>query len=191
VTKTKRGLQRVRPSLGRATTFPIPEDPFPGADPSNPDQCKQGFAPAPRGRGLKTTWKKTRWTGWKIGRFGPADGKYKTYDANKISTSDIYQTFLYAYALCEDGSERRAGIMFPSSGTTAPGPCLSIKSPDGSTATRIVASGIHVPAALEALANNERGALFASIRAAVWNITALDATPTMLVSLGAPTQRPG
>ena len=51
------------------------------------------------------------------GRSVPVDIKYKAYDVKKISTGDIYQTFLYAYALGDDPTERRAGILYP---TTMP-----------------------------------------------------------------------
>ena len=44
----------------------------------------------------------------------PFDCKYKLYESKKLSTSDIYQTFLYAYAL-GDVNDPRAGIIYPSS----------------------------------------------------------------------------
>ena len=44
----------------------------------------------------------------------PFDCKYKLYENKKLSTSDIYQTFLYAYSL-GDPDNPRAGIIYPSS----------------------------------------------------------------------------
>jgi len=102
------------------------------------------------------------------GRAVPIDVKYKTYDARKVSTSDIYQTFLYAYALGARGTERRAGILFPS--TAHVGQRLSIQPVRGPTAARIVAMGIDVPIALDALGGPEQDAFLSSIRALLLEI---------------------
>jgi 5-methylcytosine-specific restriction enzyme subunit McrC len=84
------------------------------------------------------------------GRAVPVDVKYKTYEDKKVSTADIYQTFLYAYALGSDEHDRRAGILFPSTGTSQHR--LSISPLTGPASASIVARGIDVPAALDALA---------------------------------------
>jgi 5-methylcytosine-specific restriction enzyme subunit McrC len=43
----------------------------------------------------------------------PIDIKYKLYDDQKLSTSDIYQSFTYALALSRGGLEGLAGIIYP------------------------------------------------------------------------------
>ncbi|WP_128108343.1 McrC family protein [Mycolicibacterium elephantis] len=45
----------------------------------------------------------------------PIDVKYKLYDLKKFSAADIYQLFLYAYALGADAIERIAGLIYPQS----------------------------------------------------------------------------
>ena len=47
------------------------------------------------------------------GELVPFDCKYKLYENKKLSTGDIYQSFLYAYAL-SDADNPRAGIIYPS-----------------------------------------------------------------------------
>ena len=37
----------------------------------------------------------------------PIDIKYKLYDIKKVSTADVYQTFLYAYALSRPAASLR------------------------------------------------------------------------------------
>ena len=87
----------------------------------------------------------------------PVDVKYKLYDTRKLSTSDVYQTFLYAFALSA-AEDRRAGIIYPS--TTQPArTALSVRPLAGPTAARIVAAGLDVPSALESLAKNREGLL--------------------------------
>ncbi len=104
------------------------------------------------------------------GRSVPVDIKYKAYDVKKISTGDIYQTFLYAYALGDDPTERRAGILYP---TTMPtyGARLSVKPVSGPTAARVAGAGINVPRALDALGTVDRTALLTEIRETVCDIT--------------------
>lgn len=105
----------------------------------------------------------------------PVDVKYKTYDEKKVSSSDVYQTFLYAYALGDGPDERRAGILYPASGQTA-GTRLAIRPVSGPTAARIAAVGIDVPAALDALAEGRHNELFDSIRTTILAMTGLAAT---------------
>ena len=56
----------------------------------------------------------------------PYDCKYKLCENKKLSTSDIYQTFLYAYSLGDPGNPR-AGIIYPSSkpGIQPPARCFT------------------------------------------------------------------
>lgn len=70
----------------------------------------------------------------------PFDCKYKLYENKKISTADVYQTFMYAYAL-GDTANPRAGIIYPSS---SPGikPRLGVSRIDGPAQAEI--SGIAI-----------------------------------------------
>jgi 5-methylcytosine-specific restriction enzyme subunit McrC len=111
------------------------------------------------------------------GELVPIDIKYKEYDAKKISTSDIYQTFLYAYALGDDAKQRRAGILYPTTSATA-GPRLSIKPVSGPIAARIVGGGIDVPAALDALGGADP-TLFDEVRTVVSTLTGLSTGPDL------------
>lgn len=109
------------------------------------------------------------------GRTVPIDIKYKTYDARKIATADIYQTFLYAYSLGTEPDERRAGILYPSA-EPSPGARLSIKPVTGPTAARITAAGIDVPAVLDALTGHNRDEMLDEMRRTVAAITGLSTT---------------
>jgi len=106
------------------------------------------------------------------GRTVPVDVKYKKYDERKIASGDVYQTFLYAYALAEDPRLRRAGILYPSTGG-AGGARLSIAPLSGATAARIVAAGIDVPESLDALDGAGRPELLDEVRRIVGRLTAL------------------
>jgi 5-methylcytosine-specific restriction enzyme subunit McrC len=107
------------------------------------------------------------------GRAVPIDIKYKPYDVKKISTGDLYQSFLCAYALGNDPGERRAGILYPAPSETAV-QRLSIKPLSGPTAARIAGAGIDVPAALDALDGPERSNLLSEVRRTVAVLTGLD-----------------
>jgi 5-methylcytosine-specific restriction enzyme subunit McrC len=99
----------------------------------------------------------------RTGHSVPFDIKYKTYDVRKISTADIYQTFLYAYALGHGDEQRRAGILYPAT-TSVRGPHLSIKPLGAPIAARILGSGIDVPRVLDDLAAPGRQALLDDVR---------------------------
>jgi 5-methylcytosine-specific restriction enzyme subunit McrC len=79
----------------------------------------------------------------------PVDIKYKRYDMRKVDPADIYQTFMYAFALGTP-DERRAGIIYPSE-AQAVGPALSVRPLTGSTAARIAGAAIDVPSTLDDL----------------------------------------
>lgn len=78
------------------------------------------------------------------------DAKYKLYDELKISSSDIYQAFLYAFAFGKNPEDRQAFLIFPSTQTDGQVHRLNIKCADQSTA-RICAYGIHIPTLLSEL----------------------------------------
>ena len=77
----------------------------------------------------------------------PFDCKYKLYESKKLSTSDIYQTFLYAYAL-GDVAHPRAGIIYPASGSGVK-PRLGVSRMDGPSQAEISGMAIDLVQILE------------------------------------------
>lgn len=80
----------------------------------------------------------------------PVDAKYKRYDLRKLSTADIYQTFLYAYALSQGSTEPRALVMFPSDGPS-PGHRLAVQGFHDRERATVTAVGIDVPGVLDSI----------------------------------------
>jgi 5-methylcytosine-specific restriction enzyme subunit McrC len=100
----------------------------------------------------------------------PVDIKYKLYADKKLSTSDIYQLFLYAYAHGTDDFPRRAGVIYPTTSSVT-GPRLSIKPIAGPTAAWIGGAGLNVTGALDAIDRHEITALFGEVRNIVSSVT--------------------
>lgn len=80
----------------------------------------------------------------------PIDIKYKRYDLRKISTADIYQTFLYAYALQPGHGQARAGLLYPTLDHSSEHR-LSVRDGTGTTGAHIVATGLNIPEILDQL----------------------------------------
>lgn len=78
----------------------------------------------------------------------PVDVKYKMYDDRKIDSSDLYQTFLYGYALSGDGSVPSACIIYPGSSGLLPTE-LSVRRLDGSIGARLSAVTVDIPEMLD------------------------------------------
>jgi 5-methylcytosine-specific restriction enzyme subunit McrC len=82
----------------------------------------------------------------------PVDAKYKLYDQRKLQESDVYQTFLYAFAYAVSGTRHpaRAVILYPRSGEGSD-VALRVMTHVGTQSARIQAFGLDIPAALEAI----------------------------------------
>lgn len=83
----------------------------------------------------------------------PFDCKYKLYGrgGKKISSEDIYQAFLYAYALAPKGDGgARAGIIFPAE-QTAIGPELEVARLEGVASASLTGIGVGLVALLKAM----------------------------------------
>jgi 5-methylcytosine-specific restriction enzyme subunit McrC len=120
----------------------------------------------------------------RTGRAVPIDIKYKLYETRKFSTGDIYQMFLYAYAIGNDTSIVTAGLIYPSATATS-GPELQIKPAVGSTIARIRGVGLDVPSALDSLTGLAADSLHAAVLTVVREITGLgsdDQPSTSLVA---------
>jgi 5-methylcytosine-specific restriction enzyme subunit McrC len=110
----------------------------------------------------------------------PIDVKYKAYDTKKISTDDIYQTFLYAYALGGSDRERRAGILFPSSARSTHR--LAVSPLGERTDARIVGIGIDVPTVLDQLMGAEMETALHAVRRTVEDICGYDQPAPMMAA---------
>lgn len=109
----------------------------------------------------------------------PLDVKYKLYDSKKVGVGDIYQTFLYAFALGK-GGVHRSGIIFPST-SAVNGPTLSVRQLDGPTSAKIAMLGLDIPKTLDDLAGPNRPDLLATTRAAIEQLAGLRAVGDMKV----------
>jgi 5-methylcytosine-specific restriction enzyme subunit McrC len=107
----------------------------------------------------------------------PIDIKYKLYGAQKIGSTDIYQLFLYAYALGGESSSRIAGLIYPAVTDTA-GHALHIKPVAGSAAAHIRGAGLNVPAILDSLSagDAEMHEVHEAVQRRVCSISGLAAT---------------
>jgi 5-methylcytosine-specific restriction enzyme subunit McrC len=107
----------------------------------------------------------------------PVDVKYKLYDsAKKISSADIYQSFVYAYAIGANAENPRAGLIYPST-TSISGPALYIKPLASANSARIRGAGIDVPAVLDAIGRSVKEPLHELIRATIRDLTGLPQEP--------------
>jgi 5-methylcytosine-specific restriction enzyme subunit McrC len=83
------------------------------------------------------------------GRFLPVDAKYKLYDDRTVSTADIYQSFLYAYAYGQSANALPRGIiLYPTAQDGTPSLRLQIRQSGKYTSAELSALGINLPATL-------------------------------------------
>jgi 5-methylcytosine-specific restriction enzyme subunit McrC len=94
----------------------------------------------------------------------PVDAKYKLYEDRKVSSADVYQSFLYAFALSSppDGTLPSAVIFYPSAGQAAD-LALAIRAQDGTVGARIRAIGVSVDAVLRSFGSSEYRTVAAEI----------------------------
>lgn len=111
------------------------------------------------------------------GRTVPIDVKYKLYDTTKFSSTDIYQSFVYAYAVDAGTATPRAGLIYPSV-TAVDGPALYVKPSAGANPARIRGAGLDVVSILEHLGNEEHSVVHEQMRAVIRTITGLH-TPAL------------
>lgn len=88
------------------------------------------------------------------------DTKYKLYDLKKISPSDIYQCFLYAYAYSSNiGNIPKSVILYP---TLEPSPAstnLHVRTKELLTGAKVTAQGFNIPIALDEIRRNIKGGM--------------------------------
>lgn len=104
------------------------------------------------------------------GHFVPIDVKYKLYETKKLSPADIYQSFVYAYAVGGQTDSPRAGLIYPAT-TAISGPALYIKPLAAAKPARIRGAGLDVAAALDAVSGPAEEILHAQMRSIVGEVT--------------------
>lgn len=94
------------------------------------------------------------------------DAKYKLYDERRVDPSDIYQTFLYAYALSSRGTATSptALLLYPASSSESKAIRLEVRSLSVPHGAEIVGMGIPIPAALSELESKEDGPVLSALR---------------------------
>jgi 5-methylcytosine-specific restriction enzyme subunit McrC len=103
------------------------------------------------------------------------DAKYKLYDEKRLDPSDIYQTFLYAYALSSKGpSAPGAGgdvptalLAYPASVRRSQGVHLEVRPLRERAGARVLAVGIPIPAALAEIRMGGGGPISKQIQSVV------------------------
>ncbi len=98
------------------------------------------------------------------------DAKYKLYDEQKVSPSDLYQSFLYAYAygVEREGETPRAIIIYPGMSGSPRAINLRVKSATKVTGAGISAFSLSIPECLKEVSEGgEGGSALAALREAV------------------------
>ncbi len=95
---------------------------------------------------------------------GPAarvaiDAKYKLYDERKLSSGDVYQSFLYAYAYGSAGGRvlPAALLVYPSSTRSSRSVRLRVRSAQTLAAAEILALGLSIPDTITEVTGDIRG----------------------------------
>lgn len=115
------------------------------------------------------------------GQAVPIDVKYKLYDAaNKISSADIYQSFVYAYSLSTHEDDPRAGLIYPAV-VSVSGPALRIKPLGVAKAARVRGAGIDVAAILDEIGTPAEESMRERIRTMICELTGLPESTEALV----------
>ena len=98
----------------------------------------------------------------------PIDAKYKLYDDRKVSTADIYQSFMYAFAYGQSSDRLSHGmIIYPTSAIKVSSQRLHVRPLGAGPKAELAVIGINVPLALEEAVNGKCGT-FGSVVLAVF-----------------------
>lgn len=99
------------------------------------------------------------------------DAKYKRYDERKLAQSDIYQTFLYAYALSNETTKMPSALLlYPSENSTMNRTRLDIRNIQGHQKARLHALGVDIPTALNGMIDKGDTVVLDRIQAAVTHL---------------------
>ncbi|MDE2878893.1 hypothetical protein [Candidatus Palauibacter soopunensis] len=95
----------------------------------------------------------------------PIDAKYKLYDDKQVSSSDLYQAFLYAVGFANNKEAIPAALLvYPSSSGDRGHHQLSVRNQSGLEAARVRALAVDIPAALNELRSQKPGRIVDSLR---------------------------
>lgn len=84
------------------------------------------------------------------------DAKYKLYDEKKISSADIYQSFLYAFAYAMPETLPQSLLLYPSGSSRTESKVIRVKHQSARRLAQIEAVGIHLPSILDELTQQTR-----------------------------------
>jgi 5-methylcytosine-specific restriction enzyme subunit McrC len=87
----------------------------------------------------------------------PVDTKYKLYEDRKVDPSDIYQTFLYAYAFAPDRVLPAAAIVYPATANVT-APVIRVENREGVLGARLTGVAVDLVRILEQLDGPTPGA---------------------------------
>jgi 5-methylcytosine-specific restriction enzyme subunit McrC len=94
------------------------------------------------------------------GRRLAVDAKYKLYDERRLSTADIYQSFLYAYAYNDTGDRGPAALLiYPASAQRSQPVYLQIRGQNQTTKARLHALALSIPEMIGELGETTPGRL--------------------------------
>jgi 5-methylcytosine-specific restriction enzyme subunit McrC len=92
------------------------------------------------------------------GRRLAVDAKYKLYDERRLSTADIYQSFLYAYAYSDASNQAPAALLlYPASKQGERPVCLQIRGQDQGIRANLQALAISIPQTITEINDNAAG----------------------------------
>ena len=102
------------------------------------------------------------------GRRLAVDVKYKLYDERQLSTADIYQSFLYAYAYSDTNSQRPAAfLLYPASKPGGQAVYLQIRGHDQGVKAELCALPISIPQAITEIEGAAIGPVSRAFRATI------------------------
>jgi 5-methylcytosine-specific restriction enzyme subunit McrC len=94
------------------------------------------------------------------------DAKYKLYDQKKLNPADIYQAFVYGFALSPAASSAPpvSFVLYPASTAAIPVVRLQVRKIAGEPGGQLVALGVHIPTALDEAEGGRIGPLSQALR---------------------------
>ena len=102
------------------------------------------------------------------------DAKYKLYDTRRVSTADVYQSFLYAYAFgCEDLATPTAGLIYPAGTETCGYDELLVRTAGRLSDAKVALVGLPIPTILDEMRANVVGPGTESLRTFLRNLERL------------------
>jgi len=109
----------------------------------------------------------------------PVDAKYKLYDERNIATSDIYQTFLYAFAYGEEHPvQPTALVLYPASSSAGTAHRLHVQRKGGAIGAELLITPIHIPTVLTEARTRKPGTMAKTLMSLVHSQLTSGPAPT-------------